>query len=87
LNVGRLGNIVLDEQAVTAGGANERDGFVTFSFAAGGDDYLRSVFCEEDGSVASDAGTAASDQGDFVWQVGGHFVPLSRRKYASVKLL
>jgi hypothetical protein len=33
------------------------------SFAAGGDDYLRSVFCEEDGSVASDAGTAASDQG------------------------
>ncbi len=72
LNVGGFGDIGLDEEAVAAGGADERDGFVAFDFAAAGDDYLRSVFCEEDGSVASDAGGAAGDQGDFILEFSGH---------------
>ena len=61
LNVGSFCDVGLDEKTIASGGAEQLDGFVSFGFAASGDDDFGSGFSEEDGGLAADAGSASGD--------------------------
>ena len=66
MNIGGLGYVGLNEEAIASSGADESECFFSFGLAAASYDYFGSGFGEEDGGVTSDAGSAAGDDGDFI---------------------